>query len=125
MKWWDLRKFSEPVEVLILDPCKEGTPDLERAHGSSCLEFEPTVPTKFMVGTDRGETTWEFCTLVTLNLSIMLGCVFSCNKKSKGPSERIGAIYNAHFGPVYALQRNPCFPKVLNDYRPTSGYAYF
>ena len=56
VKWWDLRKFSEPVEVLILDPCKEGTPDLERAHGSSCLEFEPTVPTKFMVGTDRGET---------------------------------------------------------------------
>ena len=62
VKWWDLRKFSEPVEVLILDPCKEGTPDLERAHGSSCLEFEPTVPTKFMVGTDRGETTWVFYT---------------------------------------------------------------
>ena len=62
VKWWDLRKFSEPVEVLILDPCKEGTPDLERAHGSSCLEFEPTVPTKFMVGTDRGETTRVFYT---------------------------------------------------------------
>ena len=38
--------------------------------------------------------------------------MFSCNKKSKAPSERIAAIYNAHFGPVYALQRNPCFPKV-------------
>ena len=51
--------------------------------------------------------------IVTLTLSNLLGCVFSCNKKSKGPSERIGAIYNAHFGPVYALQRNPCFPKVV------------
>ena len=39
------------------------------------------------------------------------GCVFSCNKKSKTPSDKFAAIYNAHFGPVYALQRNPCFPK--------------
>jgi hypothetical protein len=39
------------------------------------------------------------------------GCVFLCNKKAKATNERISAIYNAHFGPVYALQRNPCFPK--------------
>ena len=32
------------------------------------------------------------------------GCVFSCNKKAKTQSEKITAIYNAHFGPVYALQ---------------------
>ncbi len=44
-------------------------------------------------------------------LDLSLGCVFSCNKKSKVPTERIAAIYNAHFGPVYALQRNPSFPK--------------
>ncbi len=55
VKWWDLRKFVEPIEVLILDPSRDGKPDLERAHGASCLEFETTVPTKFMVGTDRGE----------------------------------------------------------------------
>ena len=39
------------------------------------------------------------------------GAVLACNKKAKQPNERISAIYNAHFGPVYALQRNPCFPK--------------
>ncbi len=39
------------------------------------------------------------------------GCVFSCNKKAKTRAEKISAVYNAHFGPVYALQRNPCFPK--------------
>ena len=55
VKWWDIRKFSEPTEVLILDPSKEGANDLQHAHGASCLEFEPTIPTKFMVGTDRGK----------------------------------------------------------------------
>ena len=32
--------------------------------------------------------------------------------KAKSPAERIVGIYQAHYGPVYALQRNPCFPKV-------------
>ena len=40
-----------------------------------------------------------------------LGAVLACNKKAKQVNERISAVYNAHFGPVYALQRNPCFPK--------------
>ena len=53
VKWWDIRKFTEPTEVLILDPEKECS-DIQNAHGVSCLEFEPTIPTKFMVGTDRG-----------------------------------------------------------------------
>ncbi|XP_071750143.1 dynein intermediate chain 3, ciliary isoform X2 [Lepeophtheirus salmonis] len=90
VKWWDIRKFTEPTEVLVLDTSKD--PDIRRAHGASCLEFESTIPTKFMVGTDRG-------------------CVFSCNKKAKVVTEKIVSVYNAHFGPVYALQRNPCFPK--------------
>ena len=93
MKWWDIRKANEPTELLILDPVKiEANQSLQNAHGASCLEFEPSIPTKFMVGTDRG-------------------CVFLCNKKAKAVNERIAATYNAHFGPVYALQRNPCFPK--------------
>ena len=54
MKWWDIRKFTEPTEVLVLDPAKDGGADPEKAHGASCLEFETTIPTKFMVGTDRG-----------------------------------------------------------------------
>ena len=40
-----------------------------------------------------------------------IGAVLACNKKAKQVNERISAVYNAHFGPVYALQRNPCFPK--------------
>lgn len=55
VKWWDIRKFVEPTETLILDTSKgNGGPSLDKAHGASCLEFEPSIPTKFMVGTDRG-----------------------------------------------------------------------
>ena len=43
------------------------------------------------------------------------GNVFSCNRKAKTSSERIVGIYKAHFGPVYALERNPCFPKVTRE----------
>ena len=46
-----------------------------------------------------------------VNTLFVSGCVFLCNKKAKAVNERIAATYNAHFGPVYALQRNPCFPK--------------
>ncbi len=39
--------------------------------------------------------------------------VLACNRKAKSDNERIVGIYQAHFGPVYALERNPCFPKVI------------
>jgi len=54
VRWWDIRKFTEPTEILVLDPSREGGQETQLAHGASCLEFEPTIPTKFMVGTDRG-----------------------------------------------------------------------
>ncbi len=28
---------------------------VDQAQGASCLEYEPTIPTKFMVGTEQGE----------------------------------------------------------------------
>lgn len=49
-------------------------------------------PTKFMVGTEQG-------------------LVVSCNRKAKTPAEKIVCTYDGHHGPVYALQRNPFFPK--------------
>lgn len=49
-------------------------------------------PTKFMVGTEQG-------------------VVVSCNRKAKTPAEKIVCTYDGHHGPVYALQRNPFFPK--------------
>ncbi|XP_028284097.1 dynein intermediate chain 2, axonemal, partial [Parambassis ranga] len=88
--WWDVRKLSEPTERLVLDPAREE--NLDRALGAISLEFEATMPTKFMVGTEQGT-------------------VISCNRKAKTPAEKIVCTYEGHHGPVYALQRNPFFPK--------------
>ncbi|KAM6951521.1 dynein axonemal intermediate chain 2 [Aplochiton taeniatus] len=88
--WWDIRKMSEPTERLVLDPSKKG--NLENALGAISLEFETTMPTKFMVGTEQGQ-------------------VVSCNRKAKTPAEKIVCTYSGHHGPIYALQRNPFFPK--------------
>ena len=49
-------------------------------------------PTKFMAGTEQGT-------------------IMSCNRKAKTPQEKVVTVYPAHVGPVYALQRNPFFPK--------------
>ncbi|XP_030631557.1 dynein intermediate chain 3, ciliary, partial [Chanos chanos] len=88
--WWDIRKMNEPTERLVLDPSKKGK--LDNALGAISLEFETTMPTKFMVGTEQG-------------------LVVSCNRKAKTPAEKIVCTYSGHHGPIYALQRNPFFPK--------------
>lgn len=49
-------------------------------------------PTKFMVGTEQG-------------------LVISGNRKAKTQAEKIVCTFEGHHGPVYALQRNPFFPK--------------
>uniref|UniRef100_A0A8C4T7K8 Dynein intermediate chain 2, axonemal-like n=1 Tax=Erpetoichthys calabaricus TaxID=27687 RepID=A0A8C4T7K8_ERPCA len=88
--WWDIRKLSEPTERLILDISKKGT--LDGAAGATSLEFETTMPTKFMVGTENG-------------------MVIACNRKGKTPAEKISSTFCGHHGPVYALRRNPFYPK--------------
>ncbi|XP_049717387.1 dynein axonemal intermediate chain 2 isoform X2 [Elephas maximus indicus] len=88
--WWDIRKLSEPTEVLIMDISKKEM--LENALGAISLEFESTLPTKFMVGTEQG-------------------VVISCNRKGKTPAEKIVCTFSGHHGPIYALQRNPFYPK--------------
>ncbi|XP_074543645.1 dynein axonemal intermediate chain 2-like [Halichoeres trimaculatus] len=88
--WWDVRRLCEPTDRLVLDLSKEG--NLDRALGAVSLEYESTMPTKFMVGTEQGS-------------------VVSCNRKAKTPAEKIVCTYEGHHGPVYALQRNPLFPK--------------
>lgn len=88
--WWDTRKLSEPTESLPLDPTREMLP--ENVVGAYALEFEPTMPTKFMVGTEEGT-------------------IISCSRKGKLPQDKIGNTYSGHLGPIYSLQRNPFYPK--------------
>lgn len=37
--------------------------------------------------------------------------MISCNRKAKTPSEKVANIFPGHVGPVYAVQRNPFYPK--------------
>ncbi|KAJ8319030.1 hypothetical protein KUTeg_004121 [Tegillarca granosa] len=76
--WWDTRKMGEPTEKLVLDPTKKQ--DITKAQGAMALEYEPTMPTKFMVGCEPGT-------------------IMSCNRKAKTPAEKIVALYTGHLGP--------------------------
>ncbi|KAI8915968.1 WD40-repeat-containing domain protein [Gorgonomyces haynaldii] len=85
--WWDIRKLTEPTETMSIDPEKNGN-----IVGGTVLDFETTMPTKFMIGSENGS-------------------VYMCNKKAKNPNEKITHIFPGHHGPIYALQRNPFFLK--------------
>lgn len=68
--WWDTRKLSEPLDRLLMDPVKRDDQDLSRSYGVSVLEYETTIPTRFMAGTE-------------------MGMLFGCNRKGKTPIEKI------------------------------------
>ncbi|CAG0898753.1 unnamed protein product [Cyprideis torosa] len=107
--WWDTRKMSEPTECLILD-VQKATPDpqLSKALGASCLEYEPTIPTRFMVGTEQGRGgLWQSNDMPLFPCPCDLGKVMTCNRKAKSPQEKIMTVFPAHVGPVYAVARNP------------------
>ncbi|EDW79093.1 dynein axonemal intermediate chain 2 [Drosophila tropicalis] len=90
--WWDTRKLTEPLDRLLMDPVKSDEQDLSRSYGISVLEYETTIPTRFMAGTE-------------------MGMLFSCNRKGKTPTEKIQIRMMCHLGPVYAITRNPAFVK--------------
>jgi dynein intermediate chain 2 len=86
--WWDIRKLGEPMESVMLDPKGDGD-----VYGGVSLAYDPAAgPTKFLVGTEQG--------------SVLL-----CNRKAKGPGDKIGAVYPGHHGPISAIHRNPFSPK--------------
>ena len=98
VKWWDTRNLANPRDQMLVDPENKdpesgGEPD--RALSVSCLEYEPTIPAKFMVGTDQGTA-------------------LGCTRKAKCQAEYILSSYDAHYGPVRALERNPSYSKVDN-----------
>ncbi|KAJ4458609.1 putative Dynein intermediate chain 2; axonemal [Paratrimastix pyriformis] len=82
--WWDLRRMAEPTEVLDLVNKADGS-----MLGGVSLDYDPALgPSKFMVGTEQG-------------LALL------CNRKAKSAAEKIAQPFPGHYGPVYAIQRNP------------------
>jgi len=95
--FWDVRKMNEVADECVLT---DGGKDDPKTLGGVSLEWmQEAGPTKYLVGTEHGIT-------------------LSVNKKPKkavevgawfGSEDRGG--YGRHFGPVYAVKRNPFNPK--------------
>jgi len=92
--WWDLRNLEAPIDTLLLDPItmKDGIKNNDKSFGVVQLEYESTIPNKYMVGTENG-------------------VVFICNKRFKTPADRIYSKVQCYQGKVSAVQRNPSFLK--------------
>jgi dynein intermediate chain 2 len=66
--WWDMRNLNAAYDSLFLDPdAQNGT---ENSFGVSTIEFEPTIPNKYMVGSENG-------------------MVYTCNRKYKSVADKI------------------------------------
>jgi len=95
--FWDVKKMSEPLDECVLT---DGARDDPKTIGGVSLEWmQEAGPTKYLVGTEHG-------------------LILACSKKPKkavevgtwfGAEDRGG--YGRHFGPVYAVKRNPYQPK--------------
>ncbi|KAI9006926.1 WD40-repeat-containing domain protein [Hyaloraphidium curvatum] len=89
VKWWDTRHLADPVDSLAMDVEKNG-----KLVGGTCLDYDLSLPTKFLIGTEAGS-------------------ILACNRKLKAASERIQHTYSAHFTRVCAVKRNAFFPKAF------------
>nr|CEL64969.1 TPA: dynein intermediate chain, putative [Neospora caninum Liverpool] len=94
--WWDTRNLSAPVEDFEL-PDVAGS---SQTVGGMCVEWSVDAgPTKYLVGTERGST-------VTLKKKPKKG-----DSKTVEIAQRFGQDTGRHYGPVYAVRRNPFHPK--------------
>ncbi|XP_047042151.1 dynein intermediate chain 3, ciliary-like [Helicoverpa zea] len=94
VKWWDMRKIDEPTDEMIIDVVKtqNDVQSMAKSNGISVMEFEQTIPTRFMVGTENGY-------------------VINGNRKGKTALDKLPAKFEAHVGPVWRVERNPGFLK--------------
>ena len=46
--------MSVPLDALIIDPSRNAEPTLESALPACCMECDPSMPNKFLIGTRQG-----------------------------------------------------------------------
>ena len=95
VKFWDVRNMKVARDTFIIDTENKETNskgNIERALAASCLEYEMTIPSKFMIGAENGK-------------------ILGCSRKAKNQAETITAKYKGHYGPIRCLKRNPNFTK--------------
>ena len=93
MKWWDIRNIKKATREFLVVVDEDET-DPEKAEGVNSLSFESTIPSKFMIGTDKGK-------------------IISCRMQPKQgtTSMVLSAFDDLTTSKVMAVDRNPFFPK--------------
>ncbi|KAH8357890.1 hypothetical protein KR200_006044 [Drosophila serrata] len=101
VKYWDTRDMMMPVNEVIAEPNPELVQNRQNAHGVTVMEFEYTIPVRYIICTD-------------------MGYVFVGNRKGLTPGETITAAYPMFSGPIRSVMRNPFFVKnflLIGDWR--------
>ncbi|EDV47534.1 dynein intermediate chain 3, ciliary [Drosophila erecta] len=101
IKYWDTRDLKMPMQELLLEPEPELPQSRMDSHGVTVLEFEYTIPVRFIIGSDMGH-------------------IFVGNRKGMTPMETLLAHYQLFVGPVRSINRNPFFVKnflITGDWR--------
>ncbi|XP_030377966.1 dynein intermediate chain 3, ciliary [Scaptodrosophila lebanonensis] len=101
IKYWDTRDLKMPVHELMLEPDAQEIQNRQNSHGALVLEFEYTIPVRFIIGSD-------------------MGTIFVGNRKGMTAPETLLAQYKMFSGPVRTITRNPFFVKnfiITGDWR--------
>ncbi|XP_055378977.1 dynein intermediate chain 3, ciliary-like [Condylostylus longicornis] len=92
IRYWDGRNLRHPTFEVYLDPIKAEKQDPGRSHGCTCLEFEYTIPVRFMAGTIKGQ-------------------LFLGNRQGTTHLECLSSNFNVMDGPIVSIERNIFFVK--------------
>ncbi|XP_067646273.1 dynein intermediate chain 3, ciliary isoform X2 [Eurosta solidaginis] len=92
VKYWDGRDLDTPIQEILIDPEPTDDQKRERAHGVTVLEFEYTIPVRYIIASDQG-------------------FVFIGNRKGMVPTEVLLSNYRLFAGPIRTIERNPFFVK--------------
>lgn len=101
VKFWDIRDLKMPANEILLEPYTRNRQNRQNAHGCTVLEFEYTIPVRFIAGTDMGD-------------------VFVGNRKGLNPVEMLVGNFHICAGPIRTIHRNPFFVKnfvIVGDWR--------
>ncbi|XP_076750413.1 dynein axonemal intermediate chain 2-like [Xylocopa sonorina] len=92
VKWWDMRYLKKPTEVLVMDLDDPGRADILKAVGVTALQYEPTMSSRFLAGTENG-------------------IVVNVNRRTSNPVEKLAIKFECYTGPVIVIDRNPIYAK--------------
>lgn len=84
--------MKKPTETLVMDLEQPQRADIYKAVGITALQFEQTMSSKFLAGTEDG-------------------MVVNVNRRTSNLVEKLAIRFQCYTGPVIAIDRNPIYTK--------------